>query len=40
MSVDRFLEFIQGRVNRAGIKIQRNILRLYSLKINMENETN
>jgi len=32
MSVDKFLSFIQKRINRAGIKIQRNIIRLYSLK--------
>ena len=33
MSVDKFLTFIQKRINRAGDKIQRNIIRLYSLKI-------
>ena len=32
MSVDKFLKFIQGRVNRAGRKLQSNILRLYALK--------
>lgn len=32
MSVDEFLEFIQVRINRAGEKIQKNVLRLYSLK--------
>lgn len=32
MSVDRFLNFIQKRINRAGNKIQRNIIKLYSLK--------
>ena len=32
MSVDKFLTFIQKRINRAGNKIQRNILKLYSLK--------
>ena len=32
MSVDKFLAFIQKRVNRAGNRIQRNILKLYSLK--------
>ena len=32
MSVDKFLAFIQKRVNRAGDRIQRNILKLYSLK--------
>jgi len=32
MSVDKFLTFIQKRINRAGDKIQRNILKLYSLK--------
>jgi len=34
MSVDKFLEFIQKRINRAGSRIQRNITKLYSLKIN------
>ena len=33
MSVDKFLAFIQKRINRAGNRIQRNILKLYSLKI-------
>lgn len=33
MSVDKFLTFIQKRINRAGNRIQRNILKLYSLKI-------
>jgi uncharacterized protein (DUF2252 family) len=33
MSVDKFLNFIQKRINRAGNRIQRNILKLYSLKI-------
>lgn len=37
MSVDKFLEFIQKRINRAGHKLQRNILRLYSLK-NKQNQ--
>ena len=32
MSVDKFLDFIQKRINRAGIRIQRNIVKLYSLK--------
>jgi hypothetical protein len=32
MSVDKFLTFIQKRINRAGNKIQRNITKLYSLK--------
>ena len=32
MSVDKFLNFIQKRINRAGNRIQRNILKLYSLK--------
>ncbi len=32
MSVDRFLTYIQNRINLAGQKIQRNIIRLYSLK--------
>jgi hypothetical protein len=32
MSVDRFLTFIQKRINRAGNRIQRNITKLYSLK--------
>lgn len=32
MSVDKFLNFIQKRINRAGDKIQRNIIKLYSLK--------
>lgn len=32
MSVDKFLNFIQKRINRAGNKIQRNIIKLYSLK--------
>lgn len=32
MSVDRFLSFIQKRINRAGSKLQRNILDLYALK--------
>lgn len=32
MSVDKFLKFIEGRINRAGNKIQKNIIRLYSLK--------
>jgi hypothetical protein len=32
MPVDRFLTFIQNRINRAGDKIQRNIKKLYSLK--------
>jgi hypothetical protein len=32
MSVDKFLTFIQKRINRAGNRIQRNILKLYSLK--------
>jgi hypothetical protein len=32
MSVDKFLTFIQNRINRAGNRIQRNILKLYSLK--------
>ena len=34
MSVDKFLEFIQKRINRAGSRIQRNITKLYSLKSN------
>lgn len=34
MSVDKFLTFIQKRINRAGNKIQRNIIKLYSLKNN------
>jgi hypothetical protein len=34
MSVDKFLTFIQKRINRAGNKIQRNITKLYSLKNN------
>jgi hypothetical protein len=32
MSVDKFLTFIQKRINRAGNRIQRNITKLYSLK--------
>jgi len=32
MSVDKFLNFIQKRINRAGSRIQRNILKIYSLK--------
>ena len=32
MSVDKFLSFIEKRINRAGQKIQKNIIRLYSLK--------
>ena len=32
MSVDKFLTFIQKRINRAGETIQRNIKKLYSLK--------
>jgi hypothetical protein len=32
MSVDKFLTFIQKRINRAGNKILRNITKLYSLK--------
>ena len=32
MSVDKFLNFIQKRINRAGNRIQRNIAKLYSLK--------
>jgi hypothetical protein len=32
MSVDKFLTFIQKRINRAGNRIQRNIVKLYSLK--------
>lgn len=40
MSVDRFLEFIQGRINRAGEKIQRNILKMYSLKNKYNYEDN
>jgi len=32
MSVDKFLNFIQKRINRAGNRIQRNITKLYSLK--------
>ena len=32
MSVDKFLDFIQKRINRSGIRIQRNIVKLYSLK--------
>ena len=32
MSVDKFLTFIQKRINRAGNRIQRNIIKLYSLK--------
>lgn len=32
MSVDKFLNFIQRRINRAGNRIQRNIAKLYSLK--------
>jgi hypothetical protein len=32
MSVDKFLNFIQKRINRAGDRIQRNIVKLYSLK--------
>jgi hypothetical protein len=32
MSVDKFLAFIQKRINRAGNRIQRNIIKLYSLK--------
>jgi len=34
MSVDKFLNFIQKRINRAGSRIQRNITKLYSLKNN------
>jgi hypothetical protein len=32
MSVDKFLKYIEIRINDAGEKIQRNIVRLYSLK--------
>ena len=32
MSIDKFLNFMQKRINRAGNRIQRNILKLYSLK--------
>ena len=32
MSIDKFLNFIQKRINRAGNRIQRNITKLYSLK--------
>jgi hypothetical protein len=32
MSIDKFLTFIQKRINRAGNRIQRNIVKLYSLK--------
>lgn len=32
MSVDEFLSFVEKRINRAGEKIQKNIIRLYSLK--------
>ena len=32
MSIDKFLSLIQKRINRAGNRIQRNILKLYSLK--------
>ena len=34
MSVDKFLNFIEKRVNRAGDIIKRNITKLYSLKVN------
>jgi hypothetical protein len=32
MSLDKFLEFSQRRINSAGEKLRRRILRLYSLK--------
>lgn len=32
MNIDKFLEFVQNRVNSSGEKIQRRILKLYSLK--------
>lgn len=32
MSIDKFLQFVQDRVNNAGKKIQKKILKLYSLK--------
>jgi hypothetical protein len=34
MSVDKFLNFIQKRINRSGSRIQKNITKLYSLKSN------
>jgi len=34
MSVDKFLSFIQKRINRSGEKLQKNIIKLYSLKNN------
>jgi len=40
MSVDNFFYFIQQRVNKAGEKIQNNILRMYSLKNKYTNESN
>lgn len=38
MSVDEFLKLMENRINQAGIKLQRKVLRLYSLKKNRKNE--
>jgi hypothetical protein len=40
MSVDSFLNLVEKKVNKAGGKIQRRILKMYSLKSKYNNENN